>query len=603
MDRNKLSLLYFVDLWSTFGFCIGAIGSVFICLWLIDFGEIDYYKERRMHDISDDTLELDKIHEPLSSSTIEELISIASPSRRRAHLHTVLQGKSEWQIVDLIRLSMSFDFDNKLRVLQNQLFKELARINPQNAFSHVWETEQFRWYELLSIVFTEWGILDFPKALREAAELDGSLRTESIRSILSAHDNYAKTELNVLAQQLGVASIVEKVVAEENARNMMDEPKEAIRQILTDGVSNQSQLNLLVDIAKIWTSIDGSEVFRPLFQLLQTEYDGDAISVQRIVECAVENDPQNAWNVLMNMDQETQERIHRGILNVWVRVDPYLAFESVEQFANKQRHINVRNSVLSEWSKINPAELINNVQRLPEIHHATAIADAVGEIARQESVKEAIRTLQLMKRQGRNVSQTRHRLVLVWVQTDPAAAVEWILDTSENENDAEYLLNIAMPRLALADPDRAMEVALEQPINDPFHASASGFDYQVIDTLASAGRFEEARTMLERVREPLRWRSYYLFGLNLLDFNKPDDVLELIHDRWNVDQEDYFSTFAVFWLKRNPSQLVEYIGRLPTEEMQRRGARIILKYRDVDLLLTENQIDYLNKYIGNIQEK
>ena len=158
----------------------------------------------------------------------------------------------------------------------------------------------------------------------------------------------------------------------------------------------------------------------------------------------------------------------------------------------------------------------------------------------------------------------KDRLIRNWVQSDPVAAVDWIVENPENKNIRPAMLSIALPRLVLVDPFRALEIALEQPFDYSLYIGG-GLESSLIETLAENGRFDEARAMLKDVREPLQRRSYYTLGLKLLDFDKPDEVIGLIQDRPESEQFSYFSALTVPWLTTNPTQLVDYIDRLPSQ--------------------------------------
>ena len=584
------------------GFTTGIVLSALIFVWFIGFGQTTTSNDEN---VSSGAVSISGIRETSESApylTLQEILALESPSRRKAHLHAMVQGTDQEQTVNLIQESTTFDSSRKLRMLQSQLFQELSQISPHDALNQIREMPSYRWDELVPIVFAEWARFDLDEALREAVALDGSLHFESISAIFSALSGLTETELIKLAQQYGFESIAMRIIAEANARELIGAPEEAIKQVLIDDVSNKSQLSLLIEIVRLWTSVEDTEAFLPLFQLLHTNYDGDARSVQRIVESATENNPKMAWNVLMSMDQTVQERLHRGVLSVWVKHDPLQAFEAVVQHSNTQRHRSIRNYVVSAWARMNPSELLNNIPALPQAHHTSAVAAAVGAIARRQSVDEALHALRMMESQGYAVERAKDRLVREWVQTDPTATVEWILESTENDDARRNLLSIAIPRLTLTDPSRAMEVATEHPSENTLYGGG-GLETQVIEILASNGLFAEAKALLTDVRESDRSSSYYALLVNLIDFNRPDEALEFIQDRWDSERVDLFSSVAAIWLRQKPSQLIEYLELISSKEQQTAVATTLSNIAGLRGLLNENQMNFVGKLLEQDSEE
>ena len=153
---------------------------------------------------------------------------------------------------------------------------------------------------------------------------------------------------------------------------MLHAPEKAFERVLNDEVEDNSQISLLVEIARIWTSLKGSEAFLPLFQALNVEFDGASRDVDRIVENAIGQAPQSAWETLILLDSETQQQIHRSILRVWVAHDPLRAFKAIEQLADETSHRSAQLYVLSIWALVGSLDLLNNAEHLPKAHRETA---------------------------------------------------------------------------------------------------------------------------------------------------------------------------------------------------------------------------------------
>ena len=128
------------------------------------------------------------------------------------------------------------------------------------------------------------------------------------------------------------------------------------------------------------------------------------------------------------------------------------------------------------WAESNPTEMIENVELISAEFRAYPLATALSSVAR-EAPLGAIDMLSSVEHAVGNTSMILGRIVYQWTVQRPEAATDWVLENFESEDpQRRNLLESTLPRLALKDPNKAFELAIEHPVS----GSGLGLDYHVL---------------------------------------------------------------------------------------------------------------------------
>lgn len=529
-------------------------------------------------------------------SKIQDIENTPSPSERKRELVLLIDGMEKRRLMDLIDESPKLLTGNKLDSALEVMFAELTRIDPNVAIEKVLSIASERQSDLIASVFEVWSISDLDAALRRANKLSGLEQTHALRSIFARRLDLPGTQLIEIAERYGNKHTAELVINETNARLQMDEPARALKQVLSDTTENDDQLDFLVEIASLWIIRDGTDSLVPLFMTLDESYDGSQYALHwRLIERAVEIDPQRAWDALLTLSPEVQEQYCRAVLGAWIAVEPIQAFDSISQLSDATTHHYVQISGLQAWSKEAPYELLSYVPLLGQELRANAIGFAIDQIARYESIEAALEQLNRLKTQGEDIRSGIESLVDTWMISNAEEAAKWILKSSDlSEYSRNYQTRSILQHFALQNPSKAMDIALSQPL-DEVNTQAS-LEEGVIGALAREGRFDEATKLLGRVRESARPLAIRSLGMSLVHYGRPDNAVQLAQELEETARRSYFEDIVGTWYYANPAHLVKWLASVSDKELQASLSRSVLRQNQFQKDLTKEQVEQLQEH-------
>ena len=586
------------------GLILGVCVSVLVCWALAFHFELEESATIAQAQVEQEAPELHrsemaKAAVPLN---LQEVVQISSPSERKNKLSFLLDGLTAEQVEALITESTELLEGRKLQSALKPMFAELTRADPNRALERVWRMDSSLWTELIATVFGEWSTIEVKGALGAASELKGLLRETALMAIVSNRAGLSEGELLALAKDYEIEPMVQQVLSEARARLLMDQPSEAFQTVLSDSVQDSEQLDLLLEIADIWVRREGTNAFVPIIQAMDATYDEwrGFGSLRLVVQQAAEFDPKAAWDALLSLPSDVQLRNYESVLGAWFEVDPTEAFHAVSQLADREL-TQSRFSVLNIWARTAPYSLLDHVASFPQENQAVAIGYAIGQIARHTSVETALEQLESMEQQGHDTKRGIEALAGVWMFIDAEAAAMWLV---RNPEASRYplvgQLSRILQRIAREEPRRAMELALSQTRDEDDYKL--GLEDSVIGALAANGRFDEALEFLEQVREPRRDYAYWSVGRNFIEFDLPNEAVQLALKLPVANRESYFVGLAGSWYSSNPVQLVDWLERLPGKSEQAAVARLILRRHQFEKTLTAEQIEKVEALLKSAEE-
>lgn len=534
---------------------------------------------------------------PEVKGSLEDIVSDGSPSQRRKDLHTYLVGKDSEELQKLIDDSDELIEGQRLVLAQNFLFEHLAKINPNHALTKVWSQAEHRWEELLSVVFGTWALSSLNDAVNAASKLEGSFRSVAVRAILVDRTDITDVERSEIAQILDNEFIANVILSETMVMQLLHRPSDAWDVVLNDSVSDDTQADLLGHIASAWISMEGVDGYVPVFRRL-CALDGSyrsklTTSVIRRVAAA---NPQRAWEQAQNLSSEAQQWIKPEIMSVWGSIDRQEAFEHVTQIEDPEIQHRVYKSLIDGWSSTQPSVVLNNLQLIPPELRTDAIGSAIIQLARNRSYDEATRYLQDLDEQGENVVRASESLIYIWSMLDPLSALNWLRANTETGGPYSSMsLYMAIEQLSLQDPTQAIAFADANEFPD---TTAESMKLQVIQALASNGRFESAKAALQQLQDPLNRMTYDTLGRNLIFFDRSNEAIELAKDLPESRWIDYFKLLSISWFNAKPDELVDTLAQLPNKRVRSAVAEQILSSASYyDHVLSSKQLEYVQTFL------
>ena len=596
---NHSSLPKFIDSNKTFliGIFIGAGLSIVSCIGIASLLNSTSNSGASNNIDELQALISDEGQLPEVRGSLEDIISDGNPSQRSKDLHTYLIGKDSEELQELIDDSNELFEGQRLVLAENFLFEHLAKINPNHALTKVWSQAEHRWQDLLSVVFGAWASSSLNDAVNAASKLEGSFRSVAVRAILVDRTDITDVERSKIAQILDNEFIANVVLSETMVMQLLHRPSDAWDVVLNDSISDDTQADLLSHIASAWISVEGVDGYVPVFRRLFA-LDGSYRSklTASVIGRVVAANPHSAWEQAENLSSVEQRWIKPEIMSVWSSIDRQEAFEHVTQIEDPDIQHRVYKSLIEGWSRDQPSAVLNNLQLIPPEHRTNAIGSAISQLARNRSYDEATRYIQDLEEQGENVVRASMSLISIWSMHDPLSALNWLRANTEKGGPySSTSLYMAIEQLSLQDPTQAIAFADANEFPD---TTSESIKIQVIQALASHGRFERAKAVLPQLQDPLNRVIYDSLGRNLIFFDRSNDAIELAKDLPESRWIDYFKLLSISWFNANPDELVDTLAQLPNKGVRSAVAEQILSSASYyDHVLSSKQIEYVQTFL------
>ncbi|MXW08151.1 MAG: hypothetical protein F4X56_08355 [Gammaproteobacteria bacterium] len=526
------------------------------------------------------------------SGDLEEIVEIEIASDRRGALYQMLENKSGDQIEELLRQSLNLDYSINLYSVQRLLFAELARIDPEKSLNLVWEAAPTRWSTFLNIVAMHWGMVSPEEALRTVSLLGEPWKSQAIEAVFDNQRSFTDTTIAEVVQTLDIADHFARWNYDTQLEAVIDEPRTAYNFAIKANTSEFHKRSMLLDITNRWIERAGTDDISSMLSLAyEIVNESRGLWIPVVTAIAAMN-PELAWEQLSSMPTELQKQFKRYVFKVWVEHDPETAIQTITTKEYVAAEGSNFYSVLIPWIRAEADRLFENLELVPENFKTPAINLAVEHLAKSSPPSEVIELLAQLKSQGHVTDDATEEFVRIWSLDDPIAAFEWALENMDQENWlVQRTIEFALGRLSLSNPERAMELALEQPAD-------MALEQGVVMTLLRQGKFDSALSLIPKIRTSPEYPSYY-DGINqfLIVGGRIDDVLALADGLEESEKRLFYSSMARPWVRFEPESMLERLPKLPTAEMRKAIAQSVLLEQQFYPYLTEAEIEFITSFV------
>ncbi len=526
------------------------------------------------------------------SSDLEEIIVLEMASERRGALYQLLEQRSGDQVAELLRQSLNLDYSKNLYSVQRLLFAELARIDPEKSLNLVWETAPTRWSTFLNIVAMHWGMVSPEEALRTFSLFGEPWKSQAIEAVFDNQRSFTDTTIAEVVQTLDIADHFARWNYDTQLEAVIDEPRSAYNLATKANTSEFHKRSMLLDITNRWIERAGTDDISSMLSLAYEILNESRGLWIPVVTAIAAMNPELAWEQLSSMPTELQQQFKRYVFKVWVEHDPETAIQTITTKEYVDAEGSNFYSVLIPWIRAEADRLLENLELVPENFKTSAINLAVDHLAKSSPPSEVIELLAQLKLQGNIVDDATEELVRTWSLDDPIAAFEWALENMDQENwMVQRTIEFALGRLSLSNPERAMELALEQPAD-------MALEQGVVMTLLRQGKFDSALSLIPKIRSSPESPRYY-DGINqfLIVGGRIDDVLALADGLEESEKRLFYSSMARPWVRFEPESLLERLPKLPTAEMRKAIAQSVLSEQQFYPYLTEAEIEFITSFV------
>ncbi|MCY3540443.1 MAG: hypothetical protein OXH31_00830 [Gammaproteobacteria bacterium] len=525
-----------------------------------------------------------------SASTIgvgqfEEIFKHRSITNQHTALYAKLSGATEHELKEWWIQSKEIERASHREIAQKVILRNLTVINPQHALRYVDEVSIFQRDALLTTVFSEWALSNLDGAIKAAGTLEGSRRDVALQTILHSRDDLSEGERRSIALQLNDEEMFLRLVSDTKVAQSISEPKKAWNTLLNDDVDDSEQKQSLALVAQAWLTQTGFDVLSAIYSEIE-----DSRIRSNLVSLIAKVDPISALDYTRGLvDSTEQSFLAATIVREWARTDALAALTAVSTYEPSAVATNLEYSITTTWARSNPYELIENIEAISIEVRLTPLEIAFWSIARRDPL-EALAKLSSIENYVGNTSTILNGIVREWAVQQPDAAVNWVLENfSPEDPQRSALLQDALQNMAIQSPNKAFELALDQPAP----SQGSGLEFYVIRRIIRQGDVEVAVKLLPRVRENSQLETYSLIAGEFVDAGNADEALALGEDLEAGKRKYFYRTVVQNWTWHDAKGLYESLEELPTKELKSYAADRLIRMNQSQPLLTDVQIEEL----------
>lgn len=523
--------------------------------------------------------------------TLSEIVKLKGPFARNTALVNALSQANEGQILDMWDQSKQLDPSARIDT-QRLILQRLAQSDPSNAVELAQEFNQPRTALLLTTVFSEWAQQNLDEAISHASTLEHSKRLAALEGILVERVDLSDRKRLEIARQLGHEQFANNLINLERLNQSIDNPEKVWKEIVKEAQNDPEQIEILTQIAQIWVNTNGLSALDEIRTSLNNPETRAAISIA-VLKKVAQKIPSEAFAYSLNMDHDPYHDSKLTVVKEWAKTEPQSALEAMAMVSNEGVREALIESLVKTWAAFHTSSLLENLNSIPNKLVDRATIEAVSSVARRVP-QEAAEIVSKMEDNALKI-RAAHRVIDMWFLRDTEATLAWVLNDTGLEAQRSQLLNRVLVPLVLHDVDRAMEVALEQPLD----ANETGPEAMIIHQLASTD-IDKALEYMPTVRDgPTKSEAYSRIGSELVRQNQTARALKLSQQIPDYSKDQYLGSVFSSWALSDPIDLFESIDHLSSAETKSTAALCLLLNDPNGKYLSEQQINNAQDFLSD----
>ena len=526
--------------------------------------------------------------------TLVSLQQIESKFDRQVSLDRLLKSASLQRLVGMLEVSADINNAYHRTFIQTNILRKLATKNPQLALLQIDTYATIKRQEYLGAVFNEWSYIDLSEMIDHAKTLYFEDRFIVLSALIQMRNDLPEKVIREIGKTLGLKDQAAGMLRERKVTLMHQNPNEIFMASLGDDIDDNEQVDVLAQSAKAWVIRDGIQVLPDIVtSVLHWEVRRDVL--RTVFSYRMSINPQETFALAKKLLDSTDKTVFNQLASYWAKREPVVALSTVSQLDSDELRHELQDTVVNEWAKARPMDLLANLDLVPNRLRTNARSDAI--LVLSEITPSDIAHL-LTRVEDGEIALSR-QLVRDWSKHDAQQAFSWVLTNSALSDDLrQELLRDTIVALSRERPHQALQMAITLPTDE----SGIGPEARIVSRLASKN-MEEAQAMLPHVREgPTKLSAYLAVGRELLG-REPPRAIELGLELSNSQKTMYFGTIVGYWFLLDSDVAYESIGTLPSAEAKSKAAQQVLHNDRIVEYLTDAQSEQLHRYLNEEDAK
>ena len=219
-----------------------------------------------------------------------------------------------------------------------------------------------------------------------------------------------------------------------------------------------------------------------------------------------------------------------------------------------------------------------------------------------ESPIEAVEYMEATKEFVRSDTHFARTIAEQWSETDPEAALEWVVAYSAEDKELlDSLRRVVFRNLVRVDLEKALDISRSN-IRSTLIRVDDAAEYDVIWELTQLGKIDEAITLLPHIHGQARFFSILELGELLVKAGDPIKAIELGTELPSLKNPLfgpawYFNSTLDLWATRSPQQLFQTLPTITSPVVRSMAARALIDLQDATPALTEEQIQSAQAFL------
>ena len=409
---------------------------------------------------------------------------------------------------------------------------------------------------------------------------------------------YLIDHTSLLQDQVSVEPVVEEPLSVEGdggSDAISTSPDVQWRSNFGEGAEHQTDsIWQLGRIAVAWWKQDGLRILDEIYDVPLSAAAKDAVA-NIVLNEAIKEDYASTFNSALRLNDGNRFWILSKIAIDWGREDPLQALATIAN-AGVRSHsdkVSFLKNVITSWSQTQPDELMQSLASLPSSLRAFGEQSALEEIARRDPVKAAEFVTTLTD--PRRVFSLCKDVARSWIEIDANEALEWVNSAQLKSLGIQREMQaVALGELAKIDPNRALNLALAEPLDLPL----GGLELEVITKVANTN-VDVALDMLPRIRVAGQGyvKAYAHVGKVLVHHREVARALELANEVEESVRGNYYDRVTRQWAIDDPVALLRDIELLPVEYRSVAARNLIFANQQTSALDLD-QLNSATKYMS-----
>ncbi len=573
---------------------------------------------------------MDKVQEVGSLSDILDIYQTSFD--RNLAIYHICSNASEQRLVGLFEEAVSLTLDEASKFLGRRfvgiVLSRMVSIDSEKAQSLFVELDAETQQQTAHDLTNEWSRFDLEGAKQfveslPQEQIDDDLATfnqqifqseeemmasmhgakyNAARGIIDSQRMLSEQELIALGESLNVSEYVDGIFFQVQLLEDTQNPESAWQEISAD----PEQLNLtnsrrLMNIVQSWVKQSGITVMDNVLETVPGD-DTKMTLMASALEIAAKTDPEGAFDyALANSTGGFGYSYGLSlVVEEWSKTDPYAALERVAAVESGMQRYQMLYTVFYKMARDDLQGFIEDIHRFPENLRDSARGQAIESLMEDDERESALAIFAELE-SSEVKSQAAYHVVEDWVDSDPKAALDWVMNEPATESVRPMLSSMVLGSMADSNPDEAFAIALNQPLegDDAVGLEASVLSYIGMDDV------DAALKLLPKVRDgKTKYQAYLGVGGSLAREGRISEAINLGTDL-PADQHDSYYTavginainMGVFGGSNSDTSIFDTIDLLPSENARSKTASSAILMNSFSKKYSDEEIETLKGYL------